>query len=143
VQQVNDITKEVYEALFTMLAGITVHDINIPVISVTGGLNEYGTYISISQCAQLPDSNKTGVGYSISVLVEVSHKGADYLFVSDIVNEIIGRLYEQSEIPVNDKIAYIVNEPEISEIVEDLGSDVYIRKLLRITMLITNTIAHV
>ena len=132
MQSVADISVELYQKLYELFSNIVVNGVTIPVISIVGGVNEYDTYISVSQFNQTPESDKLSKGVRCSVLVEVSHKGDDYAFVKTIVDEILSRLYGDLTMTIADKTAYIIDEPEISEIIEDNGSAIYIRKLTRL-----------
>ncbi len=134
-----DITKELYETLYQLLSDITVDGIEIPVISVTGGYSELGTYIELSQAEQAWNGTKLTNDYQTSILVEVVHKSSNYALVQNIVNEILARVYYYNIMPLASltHAAYIIGMPTINELVEDLGSEIYIRKLIRISYLIS------
>jgi hypothetical protein len=137
MRSVVDIGSKLYTAVYNLLSNMVVNNIDVPVIAAYGGVvDNLPAWVSISQVAQRPRSNKLNTGYEASLLVECWIKGDDYINLTDITNEVLNRIYNADEIAIDDLTAYMIGEPTIDEMIDDEDNSVMMRKLIRINMLI-------
>lgn len=138
MQSVNDISYDLYKALYNKLYGNVLYSEKpVDVVTVHGGVSNSNTWISIYNYVQVPNSTKTNVGYTCSVTVEVTHKGYDYEKLVAITDRVLAEIYDGSGLSVGaNRIAYIVSEPEINEIIEDEETAIYMRKIITIKLVV-------
>lgn len=133
-----DTSALIYQGLHNLLSNISVNDGGtIPVIAAYGGVaSELPIYVAIEQAMQQPNSSKTGTGYNVSVLVECVVKGDDYLSLVSLSNAVLDAIYTNDEIVMDGLTAYIIGEPTITELIEDAETSIYMRKMIRLTLMV-------
>mgnify|MGYP001347459953 CR=1 FL=1 len=132
---VKDFAAPVKTALYQLLSGkLSYSGKVVPVYNTLAGVNAGTMWVTVEDYSQRPDGTKVRPMYQSTVLIEVVVKGDDYTALNSISEQILATLYPtyNSTVTVSGGIVYILDEPTMSEFVDDNGSDVYLRRQLRV-----------
>lgn len=137
---VKDFAASVKTALYQLLSGnLSYSGKVVPVYNTLAGVNAGTMWVTVEDYSQRPDGTKLRPMYQSTVLIEVVVKGDDYTALNSISEQILGNLYPtyNATVTVNGGSVYILDEPTMSEFVDDNGSDIYLRRQLRIGLRLT------
>lgn len=137
---VKDFAASVKMALYQLLSGnLSYSGKVVPVYNTLAGVNAGTMWVTVEDYSQRPDGTKLRPMYQSNVLIEVVVKGDDYTALNSISEQILATLYPtyNATVTVNGGSVYILDEPTMSEFVDDNGSDVYLRRQLRIGLRLT------
>lgn len=132
---VKDFAASVKTAIYTVLNGnLSYLGVDVPVYNTLAGVNAGPMWVTIEDYNQRPDGTKLRPMYQSTVLIEVVVKGDDYTALNSISEQILATLYPtyNSTITISGGIMYILDEPTMSEFVDDNGSSIYLRRQLRV-----------
>ena len=132
---VKDFAASVKTALYQLLSGnLSYSGKVVPVYNTLAGVNAGTVWVTVEDYSQRPDGTKLRPMYQSTVLIEVVVKGDDYTALNSVSEQIIATLYPtyNSTVTVSGGSVYILDEPTMSEFVDDNGSDVYLRRQLRV-----------
>lgn len=139
---VKDFAASVKTALYQLLSGnISYSGKVVPVYNTLAGVNAGTMWVTVEDYSQRPDGTKLRPMYQSTVLIEVVVKGDDYTALNSVSEQILATLYPtyNSTVTVSGGSVYILDEPTISEFVDDNGSDVYLRRQLRVGLRLSPT----
>lgn len=137
---VKDFAASVKTALYQLLSGnLSYSGKVVPVYNTLAGVNAGTMWVTVEDYSQRPDGTKLRPMYQSTVLIEVVVKGDDYTALNSISEQILATLYPtyNSTVTVSGGSVYILDEPTMSEFVDDNGSDIYLRRQLRIGLRLT------
>lgn len=132
---VKDFAASVKTALYQLLSGnLSYSGKVVPVYNTLAGVNAGTMWVTVEDYSQRPDGTKLRPMYQSTVLIEVVVKGDDYTALNSISEQILATLYPtyNSTVTVSGGSVYILDEPTMSEFVDDNGSDIYLRRQLRV-----------
>jgi len=132
---VKDFAASVKTALYQLLSGnLSYSGKVVPVYNTLAGVNAGPVWVTVEDYSQRPDGTKQRPMYQSTVLIEVIVKGDDYTALNSISEQILATLYPtyNSTVTVSGGSVYILDEPTMSEFVDDNGRDIYLRRQLRV-----------
>ena len=132
----NDLGLSVKTKLYQLLSAITYDGKPIPVHNTLAGVNAGTMWVTVEDYSQRPDGTKLRPMYQSTVLIEVVVKGDDYAMLNGISNQVIAMIYTShgNGIDMDSCTAYVVGEPTITEMAQDDGSEIYLRKQLMVNL---------
>ena len=132
---VKDFAASVKTALYLLLSGSLSYSRKVvAVYNTLAGVNAGTKWVTVEDYSQRPDGTKLRPMYQSTVLIEVVVKGDDYTALNSVSEQILATLYPtyNSTVTVSGGSVYILDEPTMSEFVDDNGSSIYLRRQLRV-----------
>lgn len=135
-----DKSEEVYKALFNAIDGnLSYNSVDVPVYTVSSQVPDKIYWVMLSQYNQAEQSTKTSFGYRASVQVEVVVTNGDYIAATSITNQILAILWDtvNSTLTLDTGKMEVNGEPTITELTEQANAYIWIRKLMRINLMLS------